>query len=112
MPRRDPPAKPPRQDRSRATLDRLLDAAESLLTEKPFEAATVAEIARRAGASVGAFYGRFASKEALLDCFDERFFERARAGWDQFAASPAWRDASLADSVTALVTLFVQSHRR
>ena len=73
-------ARTPRQSRSRATLDRLLDATATLLAEKPFDEASVAEITRRAGTSVGAFYGRFPDKESLLDCFDERFFElRGRA---------------------------------
>src|SRR3954447_2000622 len=87
-------ARPPQQSRSRATLDRLLDATAALLAEKPFDEMTVAEIARRAGTSVGAFYGRFPDKDALLDSFDERFFNLARASCDEFFDSTAWREAS------------------
>jgi AcrR family transcriptional regulator len=83
-----------------------------LLAEKPFDEASVAEIARRAGASVGAFYGRFADKEALLDCFNERFFRVARASCDEFFDSAPWRAASLEDSVARFVSLLVCSHRR
>src|SRR5262245_40296795 len=107
-----PSARPPRQSRSRATLDRLLDATATLLAEKPFDEASVAEIARRAGTSVGAFYGRFPDKESLLDSFDERFFELARASCDEFFDSPAWSAASLEDSVGQLISLLVANHRR
>jgi AcrR family transcriptional regulator len=105
-------ARPPCQARSRATLDRLLDATAALLAEKPFDQAPVAEIARRAGTSVGAFYGRFADKESLLDCFDERFFKLARASCDEFFDSGGWCGASLDDSVAQLVSLVVRNHRR
>ena len=114
MPDSDQPAptRPPRQTRSRATLDRLLDATAALLAEGPLVEPSVAEIARRAGASVGAVYGRFPDKEALLDCFDERFFVLARASCDEFFDSAGWRQASLHDSVAQLVSLLVCNHRR
>src|SRR5262245_50018865 len=105
-------ARAPRQSRSRATLDRLLDATGAVLAEKPFEDASVAEIARRAGSSVGAFYGRFPDKESLLDCFDKRFFELARASCDEFFDSDGWNAASLDDSVALLLSLLVANHRR
>jgi AcrR family transcriptional regulator len=106
-----PSVRQPRQARSRATLDRLLAAAEALLAEKHFEAATVSEIVARAGSSVGAFYTRFPDKEALLECFDERFFASARAQWDAFLAPARWEDASLADMVSEIVLLLVRKNR-
>jgi AcrR family transcriptional regulator len=105
-------ARTPRQSRSRATLDRLLDATAALLAEKPFDEASVAEITRRAGTSVGAFYGRFPDKESLLNCFDERFFELARASCDEFFDSPGWSAATLDSSVGQLISLLVANHRR
>ena len=92
-------ARPPRQARSRATLDRLLDATAAVLAEKPFDEASIAEIVHRAGTSVGAFYGRFSNKDSLLDCFDERFFDLGRASCDEFFDSDSgagrhWKTAS------------------
>ena len=49
----------PQQARSQETLDRILDAAERLVSEKGFEDTTVADVVARAGSSVGAFYTRF-----------------------------------------------------
>ena len=71
--------RPPRQARSQETLDRILDAAEALVAEKGFGDATVADIARRAESSVGAFYARFKDKEGLLYALYERYFEQANA---------------------------------
>ena len=53
-------------------MERILGAAEELLREKPFEDVTVAEIVRRAGSSVGAFYARFPAKAALLSALYAR----------------------------------------
>ena len=56
----------PRQTRTQESYERLLDAAEALLQDKRFEDVHVAEVARRAGTSVAAFYRRFTDKDALL----------------------------------------------
>lgn len=67
----------PKQARSRQTLDRILDAAERLLAERPFEEITVGEIVAEAGSSVGSFYARFPSKEALVPALYERRYDPA-----------------------------------
>ena len=46
--------------------ERLLDAAVEVFAEHGFEAARVAEIARRAGLTTGAIYARWRGKRALL----------------------------------------------
>lgn len=70
-----PPSRmrPPRQVRSQQTLDRLLAAAERLLTERAWDRIGVAEIVAEADTSVGAFYARFDDKDALLDLLAERY---------------------------------------
>ncbi|MFT5052931.1 MAG: AcrR family transcriptional regulator [Chlamydiales bacterium] len=62
-----PPWAPARQARSRRTAERIVAAALDLLGERPFERMSVAEIAAGARISVGGFYARFSSKDALLD---------------------------------------------
>ena len=64
--------RPPRQDRSRKTYDALLDAAEKLLKEKPWEKISTVAIMAEAGCSNGAIYGRFKSKDDLLVGLYER----------------------------------------
>ena len=59
---------PVRQARSQETLERLLDSAEALIENKGFDDVTVADIAARAGFSVGAVYSRFHDKIGVLHC--------------------------------------------
>ena len=47
-------------------MERILDAAESLMAGETFESTSVADIVRLAGTSVGAFYARFPTKDDLL----------------------------------------------
>src|SRR5258705_11202891 len=55
-----------KQQRSLQTFDRLLTAAEELMSEKPFDEVSINDICTRAGHSVGAFYRRFESRDGLL----------------------------------------------
>jgi len=65
----------PKQARSRQTAERITAAALALLERKSFAELSVQEIARRAGVSVGGFYARFPSKQALLQYFDATIVE-------------------------------------
>jgi AcrR family transcriptional regulator len=100
--------RPPQQERSRATLFRFLEATMGLLAERRFEQATVAEIARCARSSVGAFYARFADKAALMDHLDARLFESGKAAWDEFLATERWRGRTAAEIVRAVVDRVVR----
>lgn len=70
--------RPPRQERSRETYERILDTAEQLLADRPFELVSIDDIVNEAVVSRSSFYARFASKEALLDPLFERYAQRAR----------------------------------
>jgi len=100
--------RPPRQARSHLTLGRILDAAEALLREKRWEDASVAEIARRAGSSVGAFYSRFRDKDALLSALHERFVEEAIATAELAMNEQRWANASICEIVRELVAFQVR----
>src|SRR3546814_553676 len=54
---------PPRQARSRKTLQKILTAALTLFKEKGYEETTIADISSQCGFSVGAIYKRFNAKE-------------------------------------------------
>jgi len=106
-----PTMRPPQQARSRATLHRFLEAAIELLGDRQFEQASVAEIARRARSSVGAFYARFADKDALLAYINERLFEEGRQLWDEFLAPERWQERGTAEIVGAVVSRLVERRR-
>jgi AcrR family transcriptional regulator len=106
--------RPPQQARSQLTLSRILDAAESILAEKSWDDASVAEIARRAGSSVGAFYTRFPDKDSLLAALHQRFIEEAFATSQAALDEGRWAGASICDIVRELVAfqVRVQDQRR
>ena len=60
------PATPHKQDRSRATAERLLSATIQILDEAGLEGAVVPRIAALAGVAPASVYRRFADKDALL----------------------------------------------
>jgi AcrR family transcriptional regulator len=75
-------AKPAVQARSQETRDRLLEALDGLLKEKPFEAITVSEIAARAGVSPATIYQRFANRDAAIAILVELYVRRV-ARWSR-----------------------------
>lgn len=97
----------PRQVRSQASLERVLEAAQGLAAEQGFAAATMAEIARRSRTSIGALYARFRDKDALLDCLHERFCARALAQVEAGLDPGRWRGRPLRDVVSAAVASLV-----
>ncbi|MCD2196010.1 TetR/AcrR family transcriptional regulator [Actinomycetospora endophytica] len=57
----------PSQERSRATVERILDAGRSVLLERGFEGASTNRIAAAAGVGPGTLYQYFPDKEAILE---------------------------------------------
>ena len=103
--------RPPRQARSQATLDRILDAAEALCEEKSFDDSPVAEIVQRARSSVGAFYTRFEDKDALLHALYDRFQEQALATADEALAIERWEGARIPEILSEVVRFLVEIYR-
>ena len=72
---RRPPTKPRKtasQERSRATVDALVEATAHILVKEGFDKASTNRIAEVAGVSVGSLYQYFPSKEALVAAVIER----------------------------------------
>jgi len=82
--------RPPLQRRSKASLERVLDAGTTLLEEKGYEGLTVAEVSRRAGVSVGAIYARVGSKDNLIRAIHERVMARITEQHGVFADVGRW----------------------
>jgi len=102
--------RPPRQARSRKTLQRIIDATEALLAEKTFDRVSVTEIVRQAHSSVGAFYARFRDKDTLLDHLDALFEEELVDAARRYEEDPRWSRAPLAELVGELVGFLVRFH--
>jgi AcrR family transcriptional regulator len=93
--------KPPQQQRSRESLERILDAAESLIRERGFEAMTIAEVVERSGSSVGSLYARFRNKRGLLQAVQGRYVDRVETALA--AAMAGSTDDRLEDCVNRVV---------
>jgi len=103
--------RPVRQARSQATLEKLLESTESLLADKGFEGVTVAEIAMRAGVSVGAVYSRFRGKDALLQCLLDRFVDEATTTTDKTLDFDRWQGACIEEIASEFIVFLVEIHR-
>ena len=68
----------PRQSRGQASLERLLDAAELLLSERGPAGVSIAALSERTGLSNGAIYWRVDSIESLLTAVHQRLIQRLR----------------------------------
>jgi AcrR family transcriptional regulator len=105
--------RPPAQDRSQRTLERLLDATERLLDQRPFDRISVQDIVAEADASVGAFYGRFPSKDAVLHALHERYVAEGQATNAQALSPATWDGVPLPDVIRGLcafVVAFLRQH--
>ena len=98
----------PQQARTHETLGRLLDSAEKLLEEKGFDDLSVAEIARHAGSSVGAFYRRLKDKDAVLHALHERYCDEAYATANAALDPERWQNAGIAEITEVVVSFLVE----
>jgi len=104
--------KPARQDRSRDTHERLVEAAERLLARgHSWVSITVAELVKEAGASVGAFYNRFHDKDALLHVLQIELYQQGAATAADAAVLGGAQLVTLDSLIHAFVTLAVGAYR-
>lgn len=90
-------------------MERLLDAAIEVLSEESLASATAARIAARAGYTVGAFYARFPSKQAMWVALVERVGEQMRLKFDPLDALDP-ESVRLPAAVEAVVRQFVSMY--
>ncbi len=102
----------PRQSRSQATLERLLYAAEELLNTQTFEEITVADIVERAGSSVGSFYARFPTKDALLIALLELYHNQAVASLVEMSEASDRAELDLESRSRIYIQFIVDGCRR
>jgi AcrR family transcriptional regulator len=75
----------------------LMEAGAAVIAERGFEAATMAEVAARAGAPIGSLYRFFPNKEVLADALIERYGELVNAA---FVNIDAWPETSSIEAFT------------
>lgn len=98
-------ARPPRQERSAATMNRILDAAATLLAEGGWDAFRVSDVSSRAGVSVGVIYQRFGDKDGLFAAVHDAHLARfAARACDAFAPAAWPEEADPAAFVRVAIT--------
>lgn len=102
---------PPKQARSRRTLQRIVTAAREILEQDGPEHVTVQAVVKHAGASVGSFYARFRGKDDLLDHLGERIWDDVLSRWEHAVASKSWSDMDLAAIASGAVGLLYDVRR-
>lgn len=101
----------PKQARSEETLRRLLDAGQTLITQKGLADVSIPELVRRANSSVGGFYARFRDKDELLRALEERFMTEIGDRLDELTRVEDWEDSSLTEVIQACVSMLVETYR-
>jgi AcrR family transcriptional regulator len=102
------PRKQASQQRSRATVEALIEATARILVREGFDKASTNRIAQQAGVSVGSLYQYYPSKEALVaavvDRHNKQLMERTRSALAEVAALP------LEQAVRKFVATAVDAH--
>lgn len=101
------PRKLPRQARSQATFDAILEACARILRESGLAAVTTNAVAERAGVSVGSLYEFFPSREAILATLAERRLAALAGRVESALAEASALDAD--DAVRLLVARLVDA---
>ncbi|MFC5570668.1 TetR/AcrR family transcriptional regulator [Lysobacter yangpyeongensis] len=97
------------QQRSRATVDALVEATARILVREGFEKASTNRIAEKAGVSIGSLYQYFPCKEALvaavIDRHNAEIMRVVRSALAEVADRP------VAQAVRRLVAVAIEAHR-
>jgi len=99
------PRKSPVQERSRFTVEQIVQAATQIFAERGYAGATTNHIAERAGVSIGSLYQYFPNKEAILVTLAKRHVEIAGSMLLRLMAGLNLPETDL----TELLRLFIRS---
>jgi AcrR family transcriptional regulator len=99
-------AREPKQDRSRASFERVLDAATALLAEKGYSEFTLQELSRRSKVSIGSIYGRVNGKDDLIRLVQIRVLDRLDIDQATFINRLRRQELPLRELVLETVTQF------
>jgi AcrR family transcriptional regulator len=101
----------PRQHRGERRVAGLLDAAAYVIAESGYDAATMSEIAERAGASVGSLYQFFPNKEAVTQALRAQYSHQIEELWKPlFEDSGTQRLETFVDRLIDLTIQFANEH--
>ena len=103
------PRKSPSQERSRRTVNRILDAATRIFHEQGYTGATTNDIADEADVSVGSLYQYFPNKDALLVALTQRHIATTTTDLTNLLLDLP-RDSDLETTFRTVVDFLVSQH--
>jgi AcrR family transcriptional regulator len=105
---RTTPRKRPRQARSKATVDTILQATTRVLVKQGFDGLSTNAVASAAGVSIGSLYQYFPNKEALVLALIDRHVEEMNASI--LAELTRVAKLPLAEAARCVVELTIRAH--
>jgi AcrR family transcriptional regulator len=102
----------PRQDRSHATMIRVLDAFEKLLRKGAYETITINDIARESSTGAGSIYARFNGKQSILLAVHARVRGRARRYFQALFSPGLKTEETLEEAVERITRGMFAWHKR
>lgn len=100
---RDLGVRPPRQERTQVSWERILDVGVEILKESGFAGFTIAAVCERAKVTPPAIYARVRTKKALYLAVFEHGFGPIRAAQVRALDPARWADAPPADAVRGAI---------
>lgn len=98
--------KTPRQERSVATVEAILQAATYILTVRGWDAFTTNAVARKAGVNIASLYQYFPNKESIVAELQRRHVRELEKQWPELP-----EDASVPELLRAAFHSVVREHR-
>ncbi len=105
---RTTPRKRPRQARSKATVDTILDATTRVLVKQGFDGLSTNAVAAVAGVSIGSLYQYFPNKEALVLALIDRHVEQMNAAI--LAELTRVKNLPVAEAARCVIELTIRAH--
>jgi AcrR family transcriptional regulator len=104
------PRKLPRQQRSRVTVEAILEAAAQVFVARGYAGGTTNHVAERAGVSIGSLYQYFPNKDALLVALMERHVEESGAELRRLALEASTQRWPLEETLRRFVAATIAFH--
>jgi len=100
--------RPPQQERSRASFERVLQAARELLEEEGYSSFTIVRVSERAGVSIGSIYARVPSKDALFHEVHAGSMKEIGEQYESIAEAESRSDLPTPELIAETIRLFAQ----
>jgi AcrR family transcriptional regulator len=106
------PRKRPVQQRSRETVEAILEAARQVFAAHGYAGGTTNRIAQRAGVSIGSFYQYFPNKDAIVVALMERHMTETTAMYEQLMGEADAADLEVEQIVRHFVTAMLAIYQK